>query len=113
MTEEKFYNVKNLKTGYIYNLRKNDCDRLITEEPDNFEIVDKDYVKPVKKTDEKTVYEQVIVDNELPAIAINKSIAEYTYAELKKYCKENNLSTSGNTEVLRERILKFEAEKAE
>ena len=58
------YAVKNKVTGYTYKLPKEDVDRLVVDEPHNFEVIDKDYVKPVTEIADKTVYTQIIEDEQ-------------------------------------------------
>lgn len=56
------FNVKNKITGYTYKLPKEDVDRLVIDEPHNFEVIDEDYIKPVIEIADKTVYSQIVED---------------------------------------------------
>lgn len=54
------FKVKNKITGFIFNLPKEECDRLIIEEPHNFTVIDKKYNKPdIAKKSEKSIFEKV------------------------------------------------------
>ena len=58
---KKFYNVKYIPTGIVYNLPKEEADRLVTEESVNFSVVDDDYEAPISEEPaEPTVYEKVV-----------------------------------------------------
>ena len=62
------YNVEYIPTGFVYELPKEEADRLITEEPENFRVVDKDYKAPevVEEKQEETILEQVKEKEEKP-----------------------------------------------
>ena len=83
---EKTYNIKNKKTGYIFNMSKTDCDRLVIEEPYNFEVVDKDYISPIKEDSKKTSTFNKVVEEDKP-----KTLEDYTVPELKEYLTKNNI----------------------
>ena len=73
------FEVKNKVTGYIFRLPKDDVDKLIIEEPHNFEVIDKDYVKPVKEIENKTVYAQIVEEEkEEQAPSIVEELTETT-----------------------------------
>nr|DAX39297.1 MAG TPA: HeH/LEM domain [Caudoviricetes sp.] len=60
---EKVYKVKNKITGFIFELSKEVCDKLVTEEPYNFEVIDKDYVPPVRESEQtQSVASKVVVE---------------------------------------------------
>lgn len=105
-TAKTHYQVKNKITGYVYDLPKEDCDRLVTEEPYNFEVIDKDYIMPDTEVKKTTVYSQVVED-ENNSEDIVKPIAEYTYNELKAYLKKYGLDTSGKKDDLMQKALDY------
>ena len=83
---EKTYNIKNKQTGYIFNMSKADCDRLLLEEPYNFEVVDKDYVSPLQEKPQETpTFKKVVVEDK------PKALEDYTANELKEYLTKNNI----------------------
>lgn len=132
MIENKAYTIKNLITGHTYKLYKEDVDSLIIAEPYNFAVIDEDYIAPAKEdmTDLST-YKKIVVENDTPNEAdfregavsqsdparkveqnrtfararIIQELNDYSYDELKKYCKDNNLNTSGKKAELLERAL--------
>lgn len=64
MAEEKTYTIKNLVTGYLFNLTKEECDKLVLNEPHNFKVIDEDYVAPeVEESKKSTVFEKVVIKN--------------------------------------------------
>ena len=83
---EKTYNIKNKQTGYIFNMSKTDCDRLVKEEPYNFEVVDKDYISPIQEGTKKTSTFKKVVEEDK-----SKTLEDYTVPELKEYLSENNI----------------------
>ena len=88
---EKTYNIKNKQTGYIFNMSKADCDRLVTEEPYNFEVVDKDYVSPIKEEPKETpTFKKVVVEDK------SKTLEDYSVPELKEYLTKNNIEFKSN-----------------
>lgn len=95
---EKTYNIKNKQTGYIFNMSKADCDRLVLEEPYNFEVVDKDYISPLQEESKKTpTFKKVVVDDK------PKALEDYSVPELKEYLTKNNIefkSSAKKTELL-------------
>lgn len=83
---EKTYNIKNKQTGYVFNMSKADCDRLVLDEPYNFEVIDKDYVSPIKsEAKETSTFKKVVVEAKV------KSLEDYTINELKEYLTKNNI----------------------
>ena len=83
---EKTYNINNKQTGYIFNMSKADCDRLVLEEPYNFEVVDKDYVSPLQKEPKETpTFKKVVVEDK------PKALEDYSVPELKEYLTKNNI----------------------
>ncbi len=88
---EKTYNIKNKQTGYIFNMSKADCDRLVLEEPYNFEVVDKDYVSPIKEEPKETpTFKKVVVEDK------PKVLEDYSVPELKEYLTKNNIEFKSN-----------------
>ncbi len=110
---EKTYNIKNKQTGYIFNMSKADCDRLVLEEPYNFEVVDKDYVSPIKEEPKETpTFKKVVVEDK------PKALEDYSVPELKEYLTKNNVEfkSSAKKAELLELALNYnelECEKAE
>lgn len=110
---EKTYNIRNKQTGYIFNMSKADCDRLVTEEPYNFEVVDKNYVSPVNTETKKTpTFKKVVVEDK------PKTLEDYSVPELKEYLTKNNVdfkSSAKKAELLELALNynKLAAEKAE
>lgn len=83
---EKTYNIKNKQTGYIFNMSKADCDRLVREEPYNFEVVDKDYVSPLQEEPKETpTFKKVVVEDK------PKTLEDYSVPELKEYLTKNKI----------------------
>lgn len=83
---EKTYNIKNKQTGYVFNMSKTDCDRLVRDEPYNFEVVDKDYVSPLlAETKETPTFKKVVVEDK------PKTLKDYSVPELKEYLTKNNI----------------------
>lgn len=111
---KNYFDVKNLVTGFVFSLPKEDVDRLFFDEPHNFKVIDKEYVPPKAKPQEKTVYEKVIEDDTTDETGKTqdevKGIAEYTYAELKEYLKQHKQNTSGKKEDLLQRALEYNKE---
>lgn len=65
MEEKKFFKVKNLTTGLIFEMSKEICDKLVKDEPDNFKVIDKDYKKTTQeKNKNKTLFEKIVVNDE-------------------------------------------------
>ena len=88
---EKTYNIKNKQTGYIFNMSKADCDRLVLEEPYNFEVVDKDYVSPIKEEPKETpTFKKVVVEDK------PKVLEDYSVPELKEYLTKNTIEIKSN-----------------
>lgn len=93
MSEKQFYDVKNKATGKIFNLSKEICDRLVKEEPYNFEVIDKDYVPPkTENKEETTTYNKVVVEpgeqtgeNEAP------DYEKMTVAQLTELCEAKKI----------------------
>lgn len=89
---EKTYNIKNKQTGYIFNMSKTDCDRLVRDEPYNFEVVDKNYVPPLSSESKETpTFKKVVVEDKL------KTLEDYSVLELKEYLTKNNIEFKSNT----------------
>lgn len=84
------YKIKNKATGFVFHLTKEDCDRLVTEEPHNFVVVDDDYVSPLATPQAKTsTYKKVVEDGgdgNKP-----KTYEEMTVAELKDILEERKI----------------------
>lgn len=66
MAEKNFYDIKYIPTGFIFNVAKEECERLVKEEPHNFVIVDKAYKKPIEKPVEvkNEVYDSIVEEEE-------------------------------------------------
>ena len=80
------YTVKNISTGFLFDLSKEDCDKLVLEEPFNFVVLDKNYVSPIQAAvKQKDTYKKVVVDDE------PKAIEDYSDSELKEYLTKNNI----------------------
>lgn len=112
MAAKTRYTIKNLVTGFTFDLTKEECDKLVIEEPYNFEVIDKDYVSPVGTVEAETsTYSQVVVgeNEETPKV---RGLDEYSYNELKKFAKENNLKQSGKKEELLARCVEYTKQKA-
>ena len=92
------YTVKNISTGFLFDLSKEDCDKLVMEEPFNFVVLDKNYVSPIQAAvKENDTYKKVVVDDK------QKTVEDYTIAELKDYLKKNNIefkSSANKAELL-------------
>ena len=57
---KQFYNIQYIPTGNIFNVAKEECDRLLKEEPESFRIVDKDYIPIKEEEPESTIQELVL-----------------------------------------------------
>lgn len=57
---KKFYNIQYIPTGMIFNIEKEECDRLLQEEPYNFKAVDDNYVPVPEKEPDSTIQELVM-----------------------------------------------------
>lgn len=56
------YLIKNKITGHTFKLLKEECDRLVLEEPENFIVTDENYIAPIKEQEEKTSTYELVVD---------------------------------------------------
>ncbi len=62
---KNFYNIEYIPTGLVYNIEKTEAQRLLTEEPENFRLVDTEKLElPEKKEAEPTIQELVMEKEE-------------------------------------------------
>ena len=85
-------------TDNIFDLPYEEAERLYQEDNKNFEFVDAEFKKKIKSEKTSTTFNKVVVGEV-------KAISEYTYAELKDYCKKNGLKQTGKQAELLERAL--------
>lgn len=90
--------IKFKPTGNIFEVPVEEAERLYCEDNKNFEYLDKNFKKKISQAENSTTFNKVVVNEAKP-------ISDYTYNELKNYCKKNNLEQSGNKAVLLERVL--------
>jgi len=101
--------IKFKPTGIIFTLPEAEIKRIWKDDHGhNYELVDGDLNLEKEETIKiTTTYEQVVEDETV------RSFYDYTTVELKEFCKENGLSTSGNKAVLLERCLEFTQQMAD
>lgn len=88
------YKIKNKKTGFEFLLPKEECDRLVMDEPHNFVVIDADYVSPLAAKEEKTSTYNKVVDNgnqDGEEEKEPKTLEDLTVAELKKILEEREI----------------------
>lgn len=88
------YKIKNKKTGFEFLLPKEECDRLVMDEPHNFVVIDEDYVSPLAAKEEKTSTYNKVVDNgnqDGEEEKEPKTLEDLTVAELKKILEEREI----------------------
>ena len=62
---KKVFKIQYIPTKNIFELSKNECDRLMLEEPNNFKVIDEDYTAPVEEPEQTSVEQESIVEQEL------------------------------------------------
>lgn len=87
------YRIKNKKTGFDFLLPKEECDRLVMEEPHNFVVTDEDYVSPLAAKEVKTsTFEKVVASGDGKEEEKEpKTLEDLTVAELKKILEEREI----------------------
>ena len=94
-----------IPTGNVFKIPQKDAQEILQKDRGNYEIVGAENTPPAK---EDSTFKKVTGDEE-PKV----NLKDCNYNELKKYCKENDLDTSGNTDKLRTRALEFEEKQNE
>lgn len=113
---KKSYTVKNKVTGFTFLLKKEICDELVINEPFNFEVLDKDYVSPIKEVEETTVYSKIVgtdeeesEEDEMNQVQDEdeQELNKMTVPELKAYAAKLNIDIKSLTrkDDIIERIL--------
>lgn len=103
------FTIKNKVTGFTFNLTKEECDKLVLEEPHNFEVIDKKYKSPVAdKPNKKSVYEKLIVDEKKTGEGEGETVDfdSMTIAQLKEYADKKDYDL-GNLRIKADIIAKI------
>jgi len=89
-------------TGIIFTLPESEIRRIWAEDGGkNYELIDEIDIPPMEAVPVSTTYEQVVEEHEV------RSFYDYTAAELREFCKANDLKASGSKAELLERCLEY------
>lgn len=96
--------VKNIQTGFTYKLNDNVAEKLVREEPYNFQIVSKNYVPKEEPKQETTTYQKVVVEEkpEQKTETALEALKDLTKKQLQDLLTEKGISfsSSANKTVL-------------
>ena len=68
--------VKNIQTGFVFNLADETAEKLAKEEPYNFQIITQGYEPKVEEQKETTTYQKVVVEHTKKKANKNKANKE-------------------------------------
>lgn len=105
--KEQNFKIKYIPTGNIFELPKSECDRLVTEEANNFEVVDEGYTAPKPEPTESSIQSQVIIDDEPTAEGQDEDESHDDADEVNPYKTLPNKDAV--IAVLKERNIEFSA----